>query len=149
MSVMYIDVSYKATKKIRKILSQPIVSGLVTVMNECNEVHSQFFLSTDAHDQYITPFATMNETFRQYGQDGPRYVYTDNPSRDAAFFYEHMPSIKAEQNRLDSLQNVGVLNLESTIPACDNNEDGSTTCIHQNGGDKLFLNFNNHSFFKI
>ena len=99
--MMFVDVSYKAAKKIRNINLQPVVNGLVTIMNECNEIRSQFFVPTDAHDQYEAPLASMMETFQQYGHDGPKYAYTDNPSRDATFLLEHLPSLRAMQDEID------------------------------------------------
>ena len=43
LSMMFVDVSYKAAKKIRNINLQPIVNGIVTIMNQCNEIRSQMF----------------------------------------------------------------------------------------------------------
>ena len=43
LSMMFVHVSYKAAKKIRNINLQIIVNGIVTIMNQCNEMRSQFF----------------------------------------------------------------------------------------------------------
>ncbi len=101
LSVMFVDVSYKAAKKIRNINKQPVVNGIVTIMNECNEIRSQFFVPTDAHDQYKAPTTAMLQTMEQYGHTGPQYTYTDNPSNDAKEFLSIFPSLRAQQDKLD------------------------------------------------
>ena len=98
--VLYMDVSYKAPKKLKRINKQPLLKGLVTVMNECRQIRQQFFIPTDAHDLYETPLTEMKNTLDQCGHMGPRLAYTDNPSRDYAFLLKNFPSLQARQENV-------------------------------------------------
>jgi hypothetical protein len=70
--ILKIDVCYKGVKKFKHVNSQKVVSGIVTIKNECNEVRSQFFVPTDAQDQYKLPLQNMIETMTEVGHPGPR-----------------------------------------------------------------------------
>jgi hypothetical protein len=108
METMHMDVSYKCAKRIATLSGGVrVCQGLVTIMNEIAEVRSQFLLSTDAHDQYHTPLREMQDTFRQYGHEGPRYAFIDNPSRDRDFLLNTFPSLRSQQLLLDSFLPVG------------------------------------------
>jgi hypothetical protein len=38
-----------------------------------------------------------------WGQEMPKYMYTDNPTRDIIFFKTQIPSLQQEQSRLDAM----------------------------------------------
>ena len=97
--VLYMDVLYKAPKKLKRINKQPLLKGLVTVMNECRQICQQFFIPTDAHDLYETPLTEMKNTLDQCGHMGPRLAYTDNPSRDYAFLLKKSHLCKQDKKR--------------------------------------------------
>jgi hypothetical protein len=72
-----IDVQFKSGKKVKPVNGQKVVNGTVTMMNQCGEIRSQWWITTDSQDQYVTPIAAMLDTFKQLGQSGPRLVYVD------------------------------------------------------------------------
>ena len=52
--ILKIDACYKPCKKMKRLNGQKVVSVIITVKNECNEDQSQWLVSTDAQDQYVT-----------------------------------------------------------------------------------------------
>ena len=100
--IIKMDVCYKPTKKFKHVNGQKVVSGVVTIKNENNEDRAQWFVPTDAKDQYTTPLQNMLETMRQLGQKGPRLAYVDNPA-SSAWLFDMIPSLRETQDRFDAL----------------------------------------------
>ena len=52
---MSIDASFKEAKHLAQWNGHALYHGLITAMNEFNEVILQFHVISDAHEQYIAP----------------------------------------------------------------------------------------------
>jgi hypothetical protein len=119
VEVMKIDVSYKGAAKIKRVNGQKIVSGIVSLMNGYNEQRSQWYVTTDAKDQYIAPLTAMAETCAQLGHEGPRIAYVDNPAQ-SGWLLDFFPSLQETQKRYDKIA------AEMATAASSENEAEST-----------------------
>ena len=97
------DASYKEAKHLAQHHGQGIFKALVTGTNTLGEVRVQFHVVSDAHEQFVTQIAALLHSLKEYGQSPPRRFGTDKPAEDKAFFLQHIPSLQAEQDRLDAL----------------------------------------------
>ena len=66
----------------------------------------QFHVVSDAHEQFISQIDALLHSLKEYGQTPPRRLATDKPAEDKAFFKQHIPSLQAEQDRLDALTGI-------------------------------------------
>ena len=97
------DVSYKEAKHLARYHGESIFKGLVTATNEVGEIRIQFHVVTDGFDQFITAIHAFRETLDAYGFQLTKLLSTDNPSRDAAFFLQELPSLRAQQAKLNAI----------------------------------------------
>ena len=79
-----VDVSYKLPKRLHKKGGIANFAGLFTLVNEWEEVRSQFLIVSDAHEQIESQLKSLVETLEQYNQERPMLFHTDNPARDAS-----------------------------------------------------------------
>ena len=92
----------------------------------------------------------MMQTFEQYGHEGLEYAYTDNPSRDASFLMQSLPSLRATQDKLDAqFNNLGV-SMDSSQngnqAVSDNTSVNDNACANEsssNGQDQRTSDNNN------
>lgn len=131
---MKIDVSYKAVKKLMKLGGEKIFNGLVTIMNEHSEICSQFYVATDAHDQYSVPIEEMMHTFEEYGHEKPELLIVDNPSQDKVFLLSALPSVAKKEQEYEAmhaelLEAMAVTVNNANMPTANNNtvSNASTT----------------------
>ena len=97
------DASYKEAKHLAQHHGQGIFKALITGTNTLGEVRVQFHVVTDGHDQMIGQIQALLATLEAYGQPPPLRLATDKPAEDKAFFLEQIPSLAAQQRRLDAL----------------------------------------------
>jgi hypothetical protein len=98
-----IDVQYKEAKHLCRYHGKPLFMGTVSVLNEYNEIRTQFHAVSDTHAQYEQPLSAMIDTITAWGQQFPRLMHNDNPTRDCHFLQSKAPSLKREQERIDRL----------------------------------------------
>jgi hypothetical protein len=98
-----IDAQFKEAKHLCQYKGLPLFKATVTIMNEYNEIRTQFHVVSDGHDQYVRPIVVMVKTIAARGQEMPKYMYTDNPTRDSIFLNTQIPSLEQEQSRLDAM----------------------------------------------
>ena len=113
------DVSYKEVKKLCRFRGSPVYKGRVTATNELGEVHTQFHIVTDGHDQMINALAAFRNTATQYGQDLPQFVFTDKPKEDYNFFRQHLPSLVQKEDQLNNQSSKTVQFSSTGIPDCE------------------------------
>lgn len=89
-------------------------------------MRSQFFMSTDAQDQYKTPLTNMIDTMKSLGQKLPRYAHVDNPV-GSTWLFDLIPSLQVQQTTLDDLSNNNGDDLSN-----DNRDTGSNNDINDN-----------------
>lgn len=102
IEVAYVDVSYKGAKKIFRFGGEKLVDGLVTLKNNNNETRSQWFVPSDARDNYERPIREMQNTLEQYGMEGPGHIYVDNPLQ-CSFWLEMLPSLRRKEDEYDEM----------------------------------------------
>ena len=96
------DVSYKEAKLLCKLRGEAIHHGLVTGLNQYNEIRFQFHIYTDGHNQMISALNAYTLTLNAYGMDSIHVFFTDDPTRDKRFFTSHLPSLQSFQDKLNS-----------------------------------------------
>ena len=101
------DVSYKEAKHLARYHGESIFKGLVTATNEVGEIRIQFHIVTDGFDQFTTPLEQFLVTMNAHGHNPTELLGTDNPSRDAAFFLDKLPSLRAKQAEFNSMASGG------------------------------------------
>ena len=60
-------------------------------------------MSSDNHEQLRTPLEAFKRTTEEYGLNPLKYVFTDDPARDAKFYKDTFPSLRETKQELDSL----------------------------------------------
>ena len=101
------DVSYKEAKHLARYHGEPIFKGLVSATNQVGEVRIQFHVVTDGFDQFEAPIDQFLLTMNAHGHDPTELLGTDNPSRDAAYFKNKLPGLRAKQAELDAIASGG------------------------------------------
>ena len=99
------DVSYKEAKHLCRYRGQPVFKGLVTGMNEAGEVHMQFHVYSDSHEQMKSALEAFKQMTHNLGLPGVQYFFTDNPAADRQFYMRLLPSpsLRVQQNVLDAI----------------------------------------------
>ena len=85
-----------------RIRGKPIFHGLVTALNQYNEIRIQFHVYTDGQDQMSAALSAFHTTLNTYGMAPIQLFFTDNPSQDKRFFTSNIPGLQAFQDLLDS-----------------------------------------------
>ena len=116
-TVLSIDASYKTAKHMCQYKGEPVFKALVTVTNEFGEIRMQFHVVSDSHEQMEAAFESFLQTTKEYGYPPVQLAFTDNPTRDKAFLLSKFPSLKAHQEKLDSLMSqTDAVSVEPTLP---------------------------------
>ena len=97
--------SYKEAKHLARYHGESIFKGLVTATNEVGEIRVQFHVVTDGFDQFEGPLDAFHATLVAYGHALTCLLGTDNPARDAAYFLNKLPGLRAKQAELDAITN--------------------------------------------
>ena len=97
------DASYKEAKHLGQYHGESIIRALITATNHVGEIHVQFHVVTDGHDQMTNQIETLLETLRAYGHEMPHLLTTDKPAEDKAFFQDTIPSLRIKQQELDDI----------------------------------------------
>ena len=95
------DVSYKEAKHLGRYHGEAVFKALVTATNEFGEIRIQFHVVTDGHDQMEDQIKKFLHTLQEFGQDGPKLMFTDNPKGDQPFMTQLMPSLQVQQDAFD------------------------------------------------
>ena len=77
--------------------------GLVTMVFDTGHTRLQWHIMTDSKEQYVEPIKKWLQTQQELGQPGIKFMATDNPVGDDAFFRKAVPSLQGSQDILDSL----------------------------------------------
>ena len=97
------DVSHnKEANNLCNFKGQSIYHGLVSAMNEFNEIQIQFHVYADSHDQKKAALHAFNTTQRMYVMADVRLFFTDNPKLDRCFFSLQISSLSDSQQELDT-----------------------------------------------
>jgi hypothetical protein len=72
-------------------------------MNEVGEVHMQFHVYSDSHEQMTAALEAFQGTTCSLGLLPVRLFYTDNPAGDKQYFMHMLPSLHAQQDEFDAL----------------------------------------------
>ena len=112
------DVSYKEAKHLCRYRGQPVFKGLVTAMNEVGEVRMQFHVYSDSHEQMKSALEAFKRTTQNLGLPEVQYFFTDNPAADKQFYMRMLPSLKAQQDVLDSIVTSSAEEQNSTGHIC-------------------------------
>jgi hypothetical protein len=90
--IFAIDEQFKEANHLCRYKGLPLFKATVTIMNEYNEIRTQFHVVSDGHHQYVCPIEAMVKTIAAWGQEMPQYMYPDNPTREGIFLkhkYHH------------------------------------------------------------
>jgi 3'-5' exonuclease len=98
-----VDGSYKAPKHLARFNGVKLYNTLITITNEHGMIRCQFFAGSESHEQMKGPLMAFHSTNQAYGYPGPRLVFCDNPTQQKQLFLDTLPSVSAEQKRLDNL----------------------------------------------
>jgi 3'-5' exonuclease len=98
-----VDDSYKVPKNLARIKGESVYNSLITTTNEIGLVRLQFLAGSEAHEQMKAPLDAFSNTNFALGYPGPRLVFCDNPVQQKALYLERLPSVRAEQERLNEL----------------------------------------------
>eukprot|EP00956_Cyclotella_meneghiniana_P017776 scaffold29226_cov58-Cyclotella_meneghiniana.AAC.5 len=104
MDVLMWDVSYKEAKALYQYRGKSLFRGLLTGLNQYGEVRLQFHIYTDSHDQMLCALNDFEKTRTMLGFDGISHIIGDNPRKETSLFMNLMPSIRAQQDKYDSLK---------------------------------------------
>ena len=69
----------------------------------------------------VRALASVKETLSAYGFAHPKFLFTDKPNEDIAFFSQHLPSLKKMETQLNSTIPTVAMHVENTsgnIPIC-------------------------------
>ena len=99
------DVSYKEAKHLARYHGESVFKGLVTATNDFGEIRIQFHVVSDAFDQFDAPLDSFHATLVAYGHTLTNLLGTDNPSRDASYFLNKLPGLRARQAAFNARAN--------------------------------------------
>ena len=92
--------------------------GLVTAMNEVGEVRMQFHVYSNSHEQMKSALEAFERKTQNLGLPEVQYFFTDNPAADKQFYMRMLPSLKAQQDVLDSIVTSSAEEQNSTGHIC-------------------------------
>jgi hypothetical protein len=118
------DASFKASRHLHQYHGQGIFKALITATNERGEIRMQFDVVTDGHDQFGGPLAELLKTLTAYGHPHPSLLFTDNPSKDDAYFKSRLPSLQTAQEEFNRLASSPIHEL-----APSDVDDGAVTVV--------------------
>lgn len=99
--------SVPARRQIPKHLARwngvQLFKGLLTAYNEHKDIVQQFFLVTDSREQIDGQARKLRAARLAYGQSPIKYVYTDKPCQECAFWESVFPEVRQERLRLNNV----------------------------------------------
>ena len=93
-TALYFDVSYKEAKRLDQYKGASALKGLARGTNSFSEVHLQFHIATDLHDQMESAISACKNSYASFGHALSKLVFTNDPYRDKSFFYNIFPTMQ-------------------------------------------------------
>ncbi|CEP20150.1 hypothetical protein [Parasitella parasitica] len=92
--VLKADHSFKIIDHMGKLNEMPLFTALYTVCNEYEEIRCQSLVATKHHSHLNSIYAGLVASYRYYGHQLPKFVFTDNVDGDQAFLESMIPTLK-------------------------------------------------------
>ncbi|KAJ7624250.1 hypothetical protein DFH06DRAFT_1445903 [Mycena polygramma] len=108
------DDSHKIVKHIAKYDGVPIFTALWTCMAG-PYIRTQVLTATKSHEERIGPLKAIAESFKTYGHEDPKVIFSDDPVKDRALFYGAFSSLSQKLTPIATAHGLEALELANNV----------------------------------